>query len=115
MLPPGMTERAFRDVLAALPAERLDGAQAADGRPITPAMLARGDFALRAIGPGRYVLDAGGRDVPDARHPGAAFILDLNGAEPAAAPAAQPAGEPARRRAAPRSLVRPIEGWEDAP
>jgi hypothetical protein len=113
MLPPGMGERAFREVLAALPPERLDGAQAADGRPITPAMIARGDIALRAVGPGRYLLALGDREVLDARRPGAAFVLDLNGAEPAAA--APPAGPAARRRATPGALVRPIEGWGDEP
>jgi soluble lytic murein transglycosylase-like protein len=115
MLPPGMRERAFHDLLAALPPERLDGAEAQDGRPITPAMLARGDFILRAVAPGRYMLRLGTHVVPDARRPGEAFILDLNGAQPAPAAAARPAGESDRRRASPRSLVRPIEGWEDEP
>jgi soluble lytic murein transglycosylase-like protein len=87
LLPPGMTERAFLDVLADLPAERLDGAAATDGRAITPAMLARGDIALRAVGLGRYALLVNGRDVPDARAPGRRFILDLNGAEPVTPPA----------------------------
>lgn len=86
ILPPGMTERAFLDVMADLPAARLDGAAAIDGRAITPAMLARGDFTLRAVGPGRYVMAIGDREVPDARRPGAAFVLDLNGAEPATPP-----------------------------
>jgi hypothetical protein len=84
-LPPGMAERQFQDVMAALPPERLEGAQAADGRPITPEMIARGGFTLEAVGPGRYRLRYGTLDIHDGR-PGAApnqaFVLDLNGAEP---------------------------------
>lgn len=82
LLPEGMSERAFLDVMDALPPERLAGAVAADGRPITPAMVARGGFQLEAVGPGRYVLRHGGRDVLDANRPGGAFVLDLNGAAP---------------------------------
>lgn len=85
VLPPGMAEQQFQGMMAALPPERLQGAQAADGRPITPEMIARGGFTLQAVGPGRYLLRYGTRDVLDVR-PGAApdqaFVLDLNGAEP---------------------------------
>ena len=82
-LPPGMDRATFRALLRNLPPELLAGAQAADGRPITPAMIARGGFRLLAIGPGRYELRYGDQQVLDATRPGYAFVLDLNGARPA--------------------------------
>ena len=84
-LPRGMDERRFHDLMAALPAERLAGAVAGDGMAITPEMLARGGFQAMAVGPGRYLLRFGGFEVQDARREGAAFVLDINGAEPARA------------------------------
>jgi soluble lytic murein transglycosylase-like protein len=89
VLPPGMDARSFRALMRRLPPARLEGAVAGDGRPITPDMLARGGFALSAVGPGRYALTYGGRAVLDAARPGQTFVLDLNGAEPA--PPDQPA------------------------
>jgi len=44
-------------------------------------MVARGGFALQAVGPGRYLLRFGALDVVNAAT-GRAFVLDLNGAEP---------------------------------
>jgi hypothetical protein len=105
-LPPGMDERRFLEVLAALPPERLDGARADDGRPITPEMVARGGFTLHAVAPGRYVMRYGGFDVLDGAT-GTAFKLDLNGAEPTRAVRQRARGNPGQ------SAVRPIEGWND--
>lgn len=96
-LPEGMSEDRFAAVMYALPPERLANAVAADGRPITPAMVARGGFELLAVGPGRYMLRFGGREVLDATRPGQAFVLDLNGAEPA--PGAPRSRQDARERA----------------
>lgn len=113
-LPPGMDEGTFHAVMRALPPERLSGAVAADGRAITPQMLARGGFALDAIGPGRYVLRWGEYTVLDATRPGEAFVLDLNGARPhTGSPPAAPGAESARRPASPRAAVRRIEGFDD--
>lgn len=81
-LPRGMDEAGFLSLVQALPPERLAGAVAADGRPITPAMVARGGFQLLAVASGRYELRFGGLQVQDARSPGMAFVLDLNGAAP---------------------------------
>jgi hypothetical protein len=99
----------FRALMSALPPERLDGARAADGRPITPEMVARGGFQAVAIGPGRYVLRYGAFEVEDGRNPGRAFVLDVTGAEPAAAPP-----RPVRRGSL-GAGVRRIEGWDDEP
>jgi soluble lytic murein transglycosylase-like protein len=109
VLPPGMDAARFRALMSALPPERLDGARAADGRPITPEMVARGGFQALAIGPGRYVLRYGAFEVEDGRNPGRAFVLDVTGAEPAAAPP-----RPVRRGSL-GAGVRRIEGWDDEP
>ena len=108
-LPPGMERRTFRDLLRNLPAELLEGAVAADGRPITPAMVARGGFRLLAIAPGRYELRYGDQQVLDASRPGFAFVLDLNGARPAAP--GQPADEPAKDVPAPTRPWAPGDPW----
>ncbi|WP_206934115.1 transglycosylase SLT domain-containing protein [Roseococcus thiosulfatophilus] len=102
LLPPGMAPERFRDVMASLPAERLAGAMAADGTPITPGMIARGGFTLEAVGPGRYVLGWHGREVLDREAPAGSrrpFVLDLNGAAPAetAGPAAPATRRPSGR------------------
>ncbi|MDW8399718.1 MAG: hypothetical protein RMK90_14270 [Acetobacteraceae bacterium] len=107
-----MDRATFRDLLRALPEAALAGAQAADGRAITPAMLARGGFTLHAIAPGRYRLRWGGYDVLDAARPGQAFVLDLNGLSPVPPTATSPTRQPARPTS-PRAAVRQIEGWDD--
>lgn len=81
-LPAGMDEDTFHAIMTALPPERLDGAVAADGRPITPAMIARGAVQAVAVGAGRYVLRVGAWEVQDARRPGEQFVLDIGGLEP---------------------------------
>jgi len=109
VLPPGMDERRFGAVMAALPPERLHGARASDGRPITPEVVARGGFSLQAIGPGRYLLRYGDYQVLDAAT-GRAFMLDLNGAVPVRPDAGLPRmrlGNPGQRG------VRRIEGLND--
>jgi soluble lytic murein transglycosylase-like protein len=106
-LPANMTERRFLDTMAALPPDRLAGAIAADGSPITPAMVARGGFSLMPVAPGRYMLRWGQYEVLDRnagdRRP---FVLDLTGAAPA-----QAMGPPSDRvaRDSPARAVRPVE------
>jgi hypothetical protein len=112
-LPAGMTERRFQDTMAALPPDRLAGAIAADGSPITPAQVARGGFTLQPLAPGRYMLRWGQYEVLDrdagGRRP---FILDLTGAAPA-----QAMGPPPDRagRDSPARAVRPVEEPADMP
>lgn len=101
-LPPGMDARRFQDTMAALPPARLDGAMAADGSPITPALIARGGFSLDPLGPGRYLLRYGQYEVLDRRAPAGSrrpFVLDLAGAAPAS-----PAGQD-MAAADPRSIA----------
>jgi hypothetical protein len=110
-LPAGMTETRFRDTMAALPPDRLTGAMAADGSPITPAQVARGGFTLMPLAPGRYMLRLGQYEVLDREAGGRRpFILDLNNAAPA-----EPLGPPMtrRRQASPQAGVRRIEGFDD--
>jgi hypothetical protein len=78
-LPPGMDGRAFDRLMAALPPEALAGARAMDGRPITPAMVARGGFELLSIGTGRYELRYAGHQVLAAEGD-RPFVLDLQAA-----------------------------------
>lgn len=96
-LPAGMTEQRFRDTMAALPADRLTGAIAADGSPITPAQVARGGFTLMPVAPGRYLLRWGQYEVLDRNAGGRQpFILDLTGAGPAEAAAPMRPAPPQR-------------------
>jgi hypothetical protein len=88
-LPAGITARELHRLMADLPPAALTGAMAMDGRPITPGMVARGGFDLRAVAPGRYELSYGGAQVMNDR--GQPFILDLPAAaRAAAAPPASP-------------------------
>jgi len=107
-LPPGMDEDRFATLMAALPPERLEGARAAVGRPVTPEMIARGGFQAVVIAPGRYVLSYGAYEVADAARPGLRFVLDLNGAAPAAGARPEP------RRGTLRGGARRIEGFDEA-
>ncbi|MCX8133166.1 MAG: hypothetical protein N3D18_04275 [Roseococcus sp.] len=74
-LPPGFDQALLDRLMANLPPEALAGARAEDGRPVTPAMVARGGFELLAVAPGRFEMRYAGRQVLDAE--GRPFRLDL--------------------------------------
>jgi soluble lytic murein transglycosylase-like protein len=121
LLPPSMDEARFRAVMAALPPDRMTGAIAGDGSPITPAMVARGGFSAETVGPGRYLLRYGAQEVLDAAGGRRPFVLDLNGAQPVEAgpvgPGAGRSRDPAdaaleaeRFRARAGERLRPVDG-----
>jgi soluble lytic murein transglycosylase-like protein len=77
-LPPGMSERDFTTLLSDLPPQALAGAHALDGRPITPAMVARGDIDLLPVGAGLFELRRGAAQVLGPA--GQPFRLDVTAA-----------------------------------
>ena len=76
----GMTQEDFNRVVRAVPAARLDGAQARNGVPFTPADLVR-DGQLQSMGDGRYFVNlrVSGAQILD--RDGQRFILDLRPAQ----------------------------------
>lgn len=80
-----MTDTEFADVVAALPAHVLAGAQASNGSPVTVAMVRR-DGGFIAVREGLYALTIS--DFPVAHVDGAPFTIDFSREWPAPPPVA---------------------------